>query len=172
MKSWMEAHGSLLHTHVACILSPFASLWTLSAVVCIPRAILSYDSGKCARRDRGISSWRFDSANRNTCTEYRNEKMISSYGAPSCPNGLTATWWLHESAKRFAFYFFCFPLPRRTSAFPSIDVFIALLLRIARSTRAWDREKDFAKLFVKPWRRGDIYLNSFKLSRRKERILR
>lgn len=53
MKSRMEAHGSLLHTHVACILSPFASLWTLS-VVCIPRDFAARFGKMCPTRSGHI----------------------------------------------------------------------------------------------------------------------
>lgn len=48
----------------------------------------------------------------HVCTERRNEKMISSCGAPSCSNGLRSRGET-RIRERFAFYFFLFFLPRR-----------------------------------------------------------
>lgn len=112
----------------------------------IPGVFVSRDSGKCAlslpgspRRAIELTLRLGEPQHVHGTSKRENDFIIWRTAVFQWP---AATWRYTKSvnARRSIF---CF-LPRfgRTSTFLSIDVFIVLFLRVARSTRVWRRERE------------------------------
>lgn len=148
MKSRM---GRFYHcTHVTCILSPFASLWTSSqcASLRFRRAIRE----KCPKFADTIGLT-LHSASRNTCTKHRNEKIISSYGALSCSNCLRSRG--GTRIRECSAFYFLFSTAIRTNLDWRFHWFSCVL----QDLRVWETETllNFSNL-----ENVAIYLNLFK----------